>query len=144
MKKMMFVVVMMMFACASFGVEVSEKLLRAIAQVESKGNDKAKGDYSKKTKEYRAIGKYQLWKIYIDDVNEFSKKKFTYNDRWNAEKSKEIVIIYLKHYGRNYERKTGKKATNEVLSRIHNGGPKGWQKKATIKYWNKVRKELMK
>jgi hypothetical protein len=50
-----------------------------------------------------------------------------------------MTIIYLNHYGKVYEKKTGKKATCEVLSRIHNGGPNGYKNPKTIKYWNKVK-----
>jgi hypothetical protein len=32
----------------------------------------------------------------------------------------------------------------ETLARIHNGGPNGHKKHATIKYWNKVKKEMSK
>ena len=143
MKKMVFVFSMFaMFNCFSF--EISDDFLNAIMEVESSGKSDAKGDYSNKTKEYRAIGAFQLWKIYIDDVNRFSDKKFKYEDRYDINKSKEIVIIYLKYYGKRYERITGKTATYEILSRIHNGGPNGWKKDSTIKYWNKVMKVLYK
>lgn len=125
-----------------FGVEVSEKLLDAIAVVESKNNANAKGDYSKKEKCYRAIGAFQLWKVYVDDVNRISKKSFSYDDRKDSKKSREIVKLYLEHYGRAYERKTGKTASDEILARIHNGGPKGYSKDSTKKYWEKIKKEL--
>ncbi len=32
----------------------------------------------------------------------------------------------------------------EVLARVHNGGPKGAKKTATVKYWDKVKKEMSK
>jgi hypothetical protein len=32
----------------------------------------------------------------------------------------------------------------ETLARIHNGGPKGHTKKATLGYWSKVQKEMAK
>jgi len=32
----------------------------------------------------------------------------------------------------------------ETLARIHNGGPKGAKKTATVKYWDKVKKEMSK
>jgi hypothetical protein len=40
------------------------------------------------------------------------------------------------------DRYAPKGASDEVLARIHNGGPKGYKKTATVKYWNKVKKEL--
>ncbi len=32
----------------------------------------------------------------------------------------------------------------ETLARIHNGGPKGAKKSATVKYWERVKKEMSK
>jgi hypothetical protein len=32
----------------------------------------------------------------------------------------------------------------ETLARVHNGGPKGHTKKATLGYWAKVQKEMAK
>jgi hypothetical protein len=37
---------------------------------------------------------------------------------------------------------TGKQPTDEVFARMHNGGPTGYKKSATIEYWQKVKKEL--
>ena len=75
-------------------------------------------------------------------MNGFSSEKFTYEDRKNKEKSQKIVKLYLEHYGEKYEKETGKKADNEILARIHNGGPKGWKKEATKNYWKKVQNNL--
>lgn len=144
MKKLL-IALMMVIGSMIFAVELDMDLLKAIEKVESNGKLDAKGDYSKKTKEYRAIGCMQIWKTYVDDVNRIvGKKKYNYNDRYNRLKSFEMVAIYLNHYGKFYERKTGKTATYEILSRIHNGGPNGWKKESTIKYWNKVKKVLNK
>lgn len=146
--KKLIVAIVAVIAINSFGVEIPHKLISALCIVESNAKSDAKGDYSKKLKEYRAIGAFQLWKIYVDDVNNIlknsgCKNRYSYNDRYNYRKSYEMVVIYLNHYGAVYEKKTGKKATFEVLSRIHNGGPNGWKKQSTIKYWNKV-KEILK
>ena len=53
-----------------------------------------------------------------------------------------IVTLYLTYWGKQYEKKTGKEVTDEVYSKIHNGGPNGWNKESTEKYWKKV-KELL-
>lgn len=108
----------------------------AIAAVESNNRDSAIGDKG------NAVGRYQIWKIYVDDVNRISGKKYTYDDRKDAVKSLEMVKIYTDHYGKRYERLTGKKVTDEVKARIHNGGLNGYKKAATLKYWNKVKKEM--
>jgi hypothetical protein len=112
-------------------------LYEAIAYVESRGIDCAVGDNGK------ALGRYQLHKIYVDDVNRIAKTSYTYNDRLDAKKSLSMVKIYLNYYGKRYTKITGKPATDEIKARIHNGGPDGFRKLSTIKYWNKV-KEAMK
>lgn len=111
-------------------------LYEAIARVESRGIDCAVGDDGK------AAGRYQLHKIYVDDVNRIAKTNYTYNDRFDAEKSLTMVKIYLSHYGKRYTRLTGKPATDEVKARIHNGGPNGFRKPATLQYWNKVKEAM--
>jgi len=104
-------------------------LLAAIAQVES-GNCATAHN-----KEEDAVGLYQIRKIYVDDVNRIlGKPYFSYKDRWNPHKSRDMVCIYIIHYGQ------GKAV--EQLARIHNGGPRGWKKKSTIPYWSKVKKVL--
>lgn len=117
--------------------EPDARLLNALVWVESSRNEKAVGDNGK------AIGLLQLHKVYVDDVNRIiGKKKYSYADRWNPQKSIEMTVVYLKHYGRRYERLTGKKASYEILARIHNGGPDGWGKDKTSEYWSKVQRYL--
>jgi len=102
-------------------------LLDAIEWVESKGDADAVGDNG------NAVGAYQIWKIYVDDVNRIlGKKIFTYEDRWNKEKSRGMVATYLSHYG----------GTFEEMARKHNGGPQGHKKESTKKYWEKVKERL--
>lgn len=108
-------------------------LLALLILVESNGDDKAIGDNGK------AKGCLQIHKIYVDDVNRIYGTKFTHDDCFDRAKAMEITKLYLLHYGKHYEKKTGKKVTLESLSRIHNGGLNGWKKEATLKYWLKVK-----
>ena len=114
----------------------SSSLLDAIETVESSGNIKAIGDGGK------AVGCLQIHKAVIDDVNRIYGKTYQLKDRYSRSKSREIASLYLSYWGNHYEKKTGKKATNDVLARIWNGGCYGWKKQATIKYWNKVKKAM--
>lgn len=109
-------------------------LINSLITVESNGNNSAIGDKGK------AKGCLQIWDCVIKDVNRIYKKKYTKQDCFNRSKAIEICQLYLLHYGKNYEKKTGKKVTAEILSRIWNGGPDGWQKESTLEYWNKVQK----
>lgn len=129
-------------AIAAFAATAKD-LYEAIATVESNGNDYAIGDNG------NAVGRYQIWKVYVDDVNRICKlnglkRRYTYADRTNPEKSLEMVKLYTWFYAKRYERLTGKKATAEIKARIHNGGLNGWKKTATVKYWHKVKKEMAK
>lgn len=109
-------------------------LIPLLIQVESSGNPDAVGDGGK------AVGVLQIHKIAVDDVNRIYGTEYTYQDRSDPVKSRRIAGLYLTHWGKHYEQKTGQKATLEVLSRIWNGGPNGYKKPATIPYWNKVQK----
>lgn len=148
--KSVFAAIAILFTINVMAVEVPEKLLDAIATVESNNDDKAIGDKG------RAIGRFQIWKTYVDEVNRICKlkkngKTFSYEDRKDAVKSREMVRIYLEFWGRQYERNTGKKATLEVLAKIHNGHA-FWKRSNTKKneqyfknlasYWIKVSREL--
>lgn len=108
-------------------------LIPLLIQVESSGNPNAIGDGGK------AVGILQIHPVVVEDVNRIYQTKYTEKDRLNKAKSMSICRLYLKYYGTRYQLKTGKKADIEVLSRIWNGGPDGWKKQSTIKYWEKVK-----
>ena len=109
----------------------------AIAEVESNKND-----YAVNIKE-DAVGRYQIRPIYIKDVNRIAGTSYTLDDRYNAQKAREIVQIYTKYYAEVYWRRTERPVTDEVIARIHNGGGyRGALKECTKKYWEKVKKAL--
>lgn len=114
-----------------------EDLLDAIEWIESKGEPNAVGDNG------NAVGSFQIWKVYVDDANRifklyirpmYRKDTFSYEDRWSRDKSREMVKIYLWHYG--------KDKSFEDMARIHNGGPNGYKKDCTKAYWAKVKARL--
>ena len=116
---------------------LSDRVLTAIRMAESGNNPNAIGDGGK------AVGVYQLHKIYVDDANRIlGSRVYKYSDRTDVYKSTKIVKAVLNHYAKNYERTTGKRCTDEVVARIHNGGPYGYRKQSTIKYWNKVKSHI--
>ena len=112
-----------------------DALLDALIQVESSGRDDAVGDGGK------AIGCLQIWKPYWIDATQYSSIGGSYKDCYKRAYAKRIVDAYMTRYAR--EAWTDPKLFNaEKCARIHNGGPKGYLKKATNKYWNKVDKLL--
>jgi len=113
-------------------------IVKALIKVESNGNNHAIGDGG------MAVGCLQIWNVVIQDVNRIYHTDYKATDRTDRKKSIEICRKYLAYWGKHYEKKTGKTCTLEVLSRIWNGGPTGYKKDSTIKYWNKVKKEINK
>jgi len=115
---------------------ISKILLLALIIVESGGNDKAINSH--------ATGCLQITPILVKDVNRIAGTNYTLEDRFERQKSIEMAQIYLQYYGKVYTKKTGKEPDNEILARIWNGGPNGWQKTSTEDYWLKVDKEIKK
>lgn len=108
------------------------KLIDAIIYVESRGNPRAKGGCS--------VGILQITPIAVRECNNIlkakgSKKRYTYSDRYDVEKSKEMFMLIQEKYnpGRDIEK----------AIRLWNGGP-GYTIKGTQKYFNKVMKILKK
>ena len=70
----------------------------------------------------------------------WGKPALTLADMKDTNKAEWVVKQYLGWYGLAYHRETGKAVTNEVLARIHNGGPDGWKEPVTKRYWHDVKK----
>ena len=109
--------------------ETSDQLVHAMINVESRGNDSAFCASEK------AVGCLQIRPIMLREVNRLlrrsgSDKRFSLTDRWSREKSIEIFDTWrsLSHPD----------DSDEVVARCWSGGPKGWKRKATDRYWEKV------
>jgi hypothetical protein len=115
--------------------DVPRRLLDAIRIVESGGNDNAVGDGG------NAIGPYQIWKNYWKDAVEHEPSiGGKYEDCFDQKYAEKIVNAYMDRYA--IPRRLGHEPTFEDIARIHNGGPNGHKKKATIPYWDKVQSKL--
>ena len=112
--------------------EEQEQLMSAIIMVESSGDDKAIGDNGK------AICCMQIHFSYFYDSTEYTRMGGEYRDCFNRDFSKRIFDGYMKRYAK--EAWTDPASFDpEKVARIHNGGPRGYRKKATINYWRKVK-----
>jgi hypothetical protein len=112
-------------------------LLAAIAQVESGNNPDAVGDNGD------SIGTYQIQRPYFKDAQEHNPTdlaKYTYE----SVTQDSVAIMVIESYWDRYatEKRLGHQATDEDKARIHNGGPNGYKKEATEKYWAKVQKAM--
>jgi hypothetical protein len=101
-----------------------ERLLDAIAQVESRSDHTAVGDGG------RAIGIYQIHRRYWQDGTRILGTNWPYADAADPAKAKQVVRAYLRHYG--------KDRSLLEMARIHNGGPNGHKKESTRDYARKI------
>ena len=109
-------------------------LLDSICMVESNCDSSKVGD------DGDSIGAYQIQYDYWLDATEFSGIGGEYEDVINDEYARKIVLAYWDKYAT--KKRLGHEPTDEDRARIHNGGPSGHKKSSTVKYWNKVKKEL--
>ena len=101
--------------------------LRALATVESRGRDDAVNAAED------AHGRYQIRAAYLADANEYAGTSYTLADCHDPAIARAVVCAYLTRYG-NALARTGRLVTARDLARIHNGGPRGWKKSATLGY----------
>ena len=119
-------------------VVISERdLVSALILVESRGNDSAIGDRHLVGNE--AVGALQIRPIMVREVNRILKiqksdKRYKLKDRFDREKTIEMFMIW-----KNFHHKD---SDFEKIARNWNGGPSGYKKSRTEKYWIKVQKEL--
>ena len=118
---------------------IQNDFFEAISFVESSHNPHAIGDNGK------AYGIYQIRKAYLADGNRIAGTNYTLNDMLDPAKARVIMEAYIFHYGnialrKKYPNGFTYEQAIEVLSRIHNGGPRGYMKSSTKKYWNRVSK----
>ncbi len=117
----------------SISAEVSTDFLSRLATVESGGDDLAVNSAED------AHGRYQIRQAYLDDANESLGTSFTLQDMHDPDKAEKVVRAYLLRYGAAFERRAGREATDEDLARIHNGGPRGAERDATLGYAERFR-----
>lgn len=99
-----------------------------------------------------AYGPYQIWMPYFADATErqyegIPTQDISWEDCLNDTYASEVVVLaYMRRYAKDeYFRLADGTATLEdveKIARIHNGGPRGHNKSATLGYWAKVRRSL--
>lgn len=102
-------------------------LLSALIQIESNGNDHARGRHGE-------LGALQIKPIMVRDVNRIMGTHYVHAQVTNRATATFIAHSYLSHYGRNL--------SDESLARLWQGGPKGLRLSSTRAYGRRVMREL--
>ena len=118
--------------------EPLDKLIEALIQVESGGDNNAVGDCNLSSKAYGCL---QIRQPCVDDFNKWNGTSHRAKDcLGNRPLSTTICKWYLGYYAN--EKRLGRMPTDEDRARIWNGGPNGWKKLVTTNYWTKVKVAL--
>ena len=102
-------------------------LLSALIQIESNGNDHAKGRHGE-------LGALQIKPIMVRDINRIMGTDYSHAQVTNRVISIFIAHAYLSHYGRNL--------SDESLARIWQGGPKALKRSSSRAYGRRVMRKL--
>lgn len=112
--------------------------IEAVIYIESRGDSLA---YNTKEK---AVGVLQIRPIMLREVNRVLRKnnvpgKYVLQDRYSQEKSIEMFNIMAEQVNQD---KLSQMQFFEIVARRWNGGRRGDKKKATIKYWERIKNQL--
>lgn len=109
------------------------KIMAVLIMVESGGDPDAVGD------DGLAYGILQMHQAYVSDAAQWARIDWKHRDAFDPSKSQDIFLAYMGRYAKRENKPTGMSYV-EYVSRIHNGGPRGFLKSATDPYWQKVQK----
>lgn len=118
-------------ACAAItaSAEPPESFWRAMHQVEASGRvGEIWGDNG------RSLGPLQIGRAYHTD----SRVPGSWSQCKGLAYSRRVATAYLKRWAP----RAWAIGDCQTLARIHNGGPRGHQKKATLGYWHKIKTEM--
>lgn len=122
------------FSFSNIQLERFGMFMDAICEVESNGDCSKIGKVGE-------IGCYQIRECFwIDALEQDPSIGGVYEDCINKEYAEKVMLAYWERYAT--EERLGREPTFEDLARIHNGGPNGCKKKATVVYWLKVKQCL--
>tara|TARA_Y100001937_G_scaffold127742_1_gene200952 strand:- start:1141 stop:1563 length:423 start_codon:yes stop_codon:yes gene_type:complete len=135
MKIITFAVIVVLFASFVPIKKSNNSLLEAMCEVESGCNSNAIGDNG------NAIGAYQIWYAYWYDAVTFKDNDELrlldgYESCYDKDYSEKVILAYWERYAT--LKRLGRNPTDEDRARIHNGGPNGYKKDSTLKYWRKI------
>jgi len=86
----------------------------------------------------KALGPYQIHRVYWQDAVKRDPSLVangqTYDSVRDAAYAERVILAYWSRYAPSWDAQT--------LARIHNGGPAGHRRKATLGYWAKVQAKL--
>jgi soluble lytic murein transglycosylase-like protein len=102
-------------------------LLSALIQVESGGNDQARGKHGE-------LGALQIKSIMVRDINRIMGTDYSHAQVTDRAISIFIAESYFSHYGRNL--------SDESLARLWQGGPKALKRSSTRAYGKRVMRKL--
>lgn len=117
---------------------ITDEIIAAVIAQESGGYDRAIGD---KKLANKAFGPLQIRQPVCDDVNRVHGTKLRAemmlgNRDLSIETFKNYIPIYVN------KKRLKREPTTEDICRCWNGGPDGYKKPATVRYWTEIQRYL--
>lgn len=130
-----YLVFSMLFVTFAVKAESYDNIVKVLKYVETGNQPNLVGDNGD------SYGVLQIQWAAVQDVNRYFGTNYTHDMMFQPECAEEVTKLYMQMGAELYEKRTGKKATEEVLVKNHNGGIyQGYRIKATNKYYRKYLK----
>jgi hypothetical protein len=123
------ILALLLLGLTASAAPLPEHFYRALRQVETSGHLGAvRGDGG------RALGPYQIHRAYWADARVPGRYEQVAHEPY----ARRVVAAYLARHAR----EAVAQQDFQTLARVHNGGPTGHHKAATLGYWQRVRRHL--
>ena len=136
--KRLFIIALLLFTTGVFADANISNIRETLKHVETQHNPAAMGDYVNGIP--MSYGILQIQQGAIDDVNKEFGTSYTHEDAFSEACSEEIFDLYIQKWANHLEKRQNRTATAEDIVRIWNGGPNGYLRHSTIKYFEKYKK----
>ena len=125
MRKLLLLSLVTTWSLGASASTVTSKFLDALEHIESRGDASAAGD--KKNGVYRAVGSFQIWKIYVRETNRLLRLPvFSYSDRLDRAASRYMTKVVLSYWSRFHGRK-GRHIGYAELASLHRCPNASWR-----------------
>lgn len=119
------------------------KLFDAICAEESGGGVMGRFDDTAYNWKEDATGRAQIRPCVLEDIQRHYGLTILPSELRDPYVAYLVFRLYIEMWSTEYRREMHVEPDDEVLARMWNGGgPKGWKKDSTVKYWKRIEKQL--
>lgn len=129
--KQLILFALLLFSTAAIADSRLPEIRETLKWVETEHNPTLVGDNG------ASYGILQIQNNAIKDVNRHYGTLYKHEDAFDIQCAEEIFDLYIQMWAEKLKQREGRVATTKDIVRIWNGGPRGYKKLSTIKYYRK-------